>query len=149
MIDGACDGNCAECDLIKSGNLKVFLKVLEEFKLRDVVEVSAAFCPEIEKLLKDYLVNNVFPGGILFERVNNQCDRACDSCAFITSRNRRVPTSILNALAEVWADDVVKVTNGYCPSLTVCPDCHVDDLCHVDGACVVCSAVDKYISLDD
>jgi len=60
------------------------------------------------------------------------CDRKCNECQIIGSRNSTMVARILQVLDQRH-DDVHKVVQSLCPNLTCCPACHCDDFAHVEG----------------
>lgn len=58
------------------------------------------------------------------------CEGDCNSCEAI--HNRQVSV-ILNALYELYGEDVYRIVQHYCPNLTCCADCSIDDFCHSPG----------------
>lgn len=58
------------------------------------------------------------------------CDGDCNNCE--ATENRQL-TVVLNALHEVFGDDVYHIVQHYCPNMTCCADCRIDDFCHDDS----------------
>jgi len=61
------------------------------------------------------------------------CDKKCNDCPLLRSKNTRMLTKIFNELHNKLGNEVYKIVQNNCPNLTVCVDCRIDDFCHVEG----------------
>ena len=64
------------------------------------------------------------------------CNGNCNECSLLQvdeTHGDRQFTLLLNVLVNIYGDDIIKISNNFCPNLTWCSDFHTADFCHYEN----------------